>query len=279
MTNTSFRRETINKLSKIMSQQEATSELDFLLREEFGINKKDELLNPNIILAYKNDIENIVNIRIKTRKPLQYIINKATFLSDIYYVDENVLIPRPETELLVNEILKQANNKSKILDIGTGSGCIAISLAKLLKNDNITTCDISENALSVAEKNHKIICPERKIHFVYSDLFKNIKEKYDIIVSNPPYIDPVLKQAMQPEVLEYEPHGALFAEEEGMLIYRKIIEQAKSYLNSNGLLAFEIGINQAEKVKMLLEKNHFEKVTIISDFIPIDRIILAYYNL
>lgn len=268
----------INKLSSIMPINEAISEIDFILKEQFNIEKTKLILYPNLIDEYTEKIENIINERVRTRKPLQYILNKAVFLNETYFVDENVLIPRPETELLVLEATKHLNSKTKILEIGTGSGCIAISLAKILKNNNITTCDISQNALKVAQINAKAIAPEYTIKFINSDLFSNINEKFDAIISNPPYISEELKKEMQPEVLNYEPHTALFAKNEGMLIYEKIIEQAPKFLNVGGLIAFEAGINQANKIKNLLETNGFTKVIIITDLSSIDRIVLAWYN-
>ena len=268
----------INKLSLIMPISEAISEIDFILKEKFSIEKTKLILYPSLIDEYADKIENIINERIETRKPLQYILNKAVFLNDVYFVDKNVLIPRPETELLVLEAAKYLNNAAKILEIGTGSGCIAISLAKILKNNNITSCDISQKALQVAQINAKTIAPEYAIKFVNSDLFSNINEKFDAIISNPPYISEEFKKEMQPEVLNYEPHSALFAENKGMYIYEKIIEQAPKFLNIGGLIAFEAGINQANQIKNLLEKNGFKKVIIITDLSSIDRIVLAWYN-
>ncbi len=270
--------ELANKLSAIMPKSEAISEIDFVLKEHFGVDKTKLMINPELINNYKSELDEIIEERLRTRKPLQYIINKAVFWDDIYYVDENVLIPRPETEILVQEVSKYLNSNSSILEIGTGSGCIAISLAKLLCNDNIVSCDISSEALEVAMRNANIICPERKVNFIKSDLFENIEGKFDAIVSNPPYIDETLKVDMQPEVLDFEPHNALFAENEGMFIYEKIIEQAPRYLNKGGLIAFECGINQAQKIKKIFKDNAFLKVIIITDLSSIDRIVLAWYN-
>ena len=270
--------ELANKLSVIMPKNEAISEIDFVLKEHFGLDKTKLMINPELINNYKSELDEIIEERLRTRKPLQYIINKAVFGDNIYYVDKNVLIPRPETEILVQEVSKYLNSNSSILEIGTGSGCIAISLAQALRNDNIVSCDISQGALDVAKLNADKICPERKINFINSNLFENIDGKFDAIVSNPPYIDEALKVDMLPEVLNFEPHNALFAENEGMLIYEKIIEHAPRYLNNGGLIAFECGINQAQKIKELLENNAFLKVIIITDLSSIDRIVLAWYN-
>lgn len=268
----------VSDLSAIMPEREALSELNFILKEHFNVSLKDFVVNPNIIFEYKSELEAIINVRVKKRKPLQYILNKASFMGEIFYVDENVLIPRPETEILVTETAKLANSNTKILEIGTGSGCIAISLAKLLKNNNITTCDISLNALTVAKKNAENLCPEYKIDFIHSDLFKNITGKYDIIISNPPYIAETLKSDMLPEVTDFEPNNALFADEEGLYFYKKIIQSAHQYLKGKGILAFEVGINQAEKIKNFLKNQGFSKIIIIPDLCSIDRVVLAYYN-
>ena len=271
-----FKKEILNELSKIMPINEAKSELSFLLNEHFCLSKKDTILNPEKILNFSDEIKEIVKIRTSTRKPLQYIINKAIFFNEVFYVDENVLIPRPETEILVEEAAKHLNKDSTILDIGTGSGCIAIMLAKLLQNDNIISCDISNEALQVANKNASLIIPDRKIKFIQSDIYSNIEEKFDAIISNPPYISFEFKKEMAPEVLNYEPHKALFAENEGMHFYEKIIKDAKKFLKKDGFLAFEIGINQSEKIKNLLILEGFSKIIIIPDLTSIDRILLAW---
>ncbi len=278
MNSTELKHKFVTDLSAIMPAGEALSELNFVLKEHFNVSLKDLVINPNIIFEYKSELEAIVKERVKTRKPLQYILNKASFMGEMYYVDENVLIPRPETEILVTETAKLANSNTRILEIGTGSGCIAISLAQLLKNNHITTCDISLSALTVAKKNAQRLCPEYKINFVHSDLFENIAEKFDIIISNPPYIAENLKSGMQPEVTEFEPHCALFAQDDGLYFYKKIIQLAPKYLKENGILAFEVGINQSLKIKEILENQGFSKIIIIPDLSAIDRVVLGYYN-
>ena len=268
----------IKKLSQIMPNNEAIGEINFILKEHLNLDKTKLILNPNLIDDYKNEIEKIIDKRINTRMPLQYILNKAVFCEDVYYVDKNVLIPRPETEILVRETAKYLNSNSKILEIGSGSGCISISLAKLLQNINITSCDISDGALNIAKNNAQNLCPNLKINFINSDLYSNVDGKFDAIISNPPYIAQELKKDMQPEVLEFEPHSALFADNDGMLFYEKIITCAPKFLKKGGLIAFEVGINQAQKVKLLLENSSFSKVIIITDLSSIDRCVLGWYN-
>lgn len=268
----------VKMLSSIMPENESISEIEFIIKEHLNIERTKLILNPDLLETYENEILNILNERLKTRRPLQYILNKAVFNNEIYYVDENVLIPRPETEILVYETAKYLNSDSKILEIGTGSGCIAISLAKILNNNNITSCDISPKALDVAKINAKNLCSNLNINFLLSDLYENVYEKFDAIISNPPYIDYALAVDMQPEVLQFEPHNALFAENKGMLIYEKIINNAHLFLKKNGLLALEAGINQAGKIKELMHKAGFAKVIIITDLSSIDRVVLGWYN-
>lgn len=272
------KKDLIKELSAIMPLNEAIGEIDFLLEEEFGLSKKDLLLEPQKFDNIAREAKSVVDIRIKTRKPLQYIINKASFYNETYYVDENVLIPRPETELLVKEVISNANSSTKILDIGTGSGCIAITCAKLLKNDNVTSCDISEKAIETAKINAKKIAPERNITFIKSDLFQNINETFDIIVSNPPYISEDFKSDLQQEVIEFEPHLALFADDNGLYFYKKIIKEIKPYLNNGAIILFEVGINQADSIKDLFEADNFSQVKIIKDYNSIERIVIAHYN-
>lgn len=278
MQQNTLKQKLIKNLSTIMPANEAESEINFVLKEHFGLTSKDLLLYPEKITKYEKELEQIVNTRISTRTPLQYILNKAVFLDEIFYVDENTLIPRPETEILVTEVIKHLKKSSNILEIGTGSGCIAIMISKSLENDNVVSCDICENALNVARKNANTICKERTISFVSSNIYENISGKFDAIISNPPYIPFTEKPGMAPEVIDHEPSKALFAANNGMFFYEKIIEGAKNYLNKTGFLAFEIGINQSEKIKEILYSQGFKKVITIPDLSSIDRVVLAWYN-
>ena len=177
--------------------------------------------------------------------PMQYITNSQEFMKMCFYVDESVLIPRPDTEILVEEVIKLCKDKNKkdILELCTGSGAIAISLAKYLEDARITATDISEKALKVAIKNEKQLL--QNISFIQSDMFQNINEKYDIIVSNPPYIK---KQDIEKYSLKYEPKLALDGGEDGLRFYRIIINDGYKYLKPNGIIALEIGFDQKEEV-------------------------------
>ena len=188
-------------------------------------------------------------------EPLQHITHRQEFMRLMFYVDENVLIPRPDTEILVEEVIKIAKKISakKILDLCTGSGAIAVSLAKYIEGSQITATDISRKALSIAKLNAVNNDVEDKITFVSSDLFQNIpEEKYDIIVSNPPYIKRNVIQKLDKEVRK-EPIIALDGGDDGLKFYKKIIDNAYEYLKYKGYLCFEIGYDQKDEVTKLIE--------------------------
>ena len=202
--------------------------------------------------------------------PFAYITEHKEFMKLDFIVNKNVLIPRPETELLVDEVLKQ--NASSLLDMCTGSGCIAISVACYGKIDKIVAADISDEALDIARKN--AIKNDAKIEFIKSDLFENIIEKYDIIVSNPPYIKTEIIETLDNDV-KCEPYIALDGGEDGLDFYRKIIGNAYKYLNPAGHLMMEIGYDQGEAVKELLIENGYKDVKIIKDLSGNDRICIG----
>lgn len=269
--------EILNKLKEIMPQSEAHAEADFLLEEVLNVVKKDFYLKDIVISDEdKEKILDIVQKRVSKNIPMAYLLNKAYFMGDVFYVDENVLIPRPETELLVRKALSFIDNFEtvSVLDIGTGSGIIPIEILKNLKNKNIkmSAVDISENALLVAQKNSKNY--DVSVKFIHSDLFQNLSETFDIIVSNPPYIPHFEKQNMDDVVLNHEPHSALFAEEDGLEFYKKIIEKAPLFLNKNGYILFELGVNQYNQVADLLEKD-FCDISFEEDLNTIKRVISA----
>ena len=213
--------------------------------------------------------------------PIQHITNRQEFMKMTFFVDENVLIPRPDTEILVEEVIKIAKkiNAKKILDLCTGSGAIAISLAKYIDKSNITAVDISDKALNVAKLNAKNNEVEDRITFVESDLFKNLKkEKYDIIVSNPPYIKKEVLKKLDKEV-QKEPKLALDGGYDGLDFYRKIINKAEEYLKFNGYLCFEIGYDQKEDVENLLkEQEKYINITCKKDLCDNDRVVIAKLN-
>lgn len=237
-----------------------------------------------IITSKVNNEEEILkkaSLRAETKKPVQYILGCQDFMGDRYIVNENVLIPRDETEILVNcayNLIKDKNEKIDILDIGTGSGCISCALAKKLINKNIEILAVDKNieALEVAIENISKLDLIRKIIIRKSDLFSKIRdfEKFDLIISNPPYIPKSQKNNLQKE-LEFEPYDALFTDdEEGVEFYQKIINQAPAYLKKGGYLAFEVGINQYKSIISMFEEC-FQDIEIIKDLAGIERVICA----
>ena len=210
---------------------------------------------------------------LKQGKPVQYIVGNVDFYGLNFKVNENVLIPRFETELLVqktiNYVKKYFNKKIKILDIGTGSGVIAITLSKKI-NADVTACDISKEALEVASENAKINNVE--ISFYESDLFSNINDKFDVIVSNPPYID--YNEKIDEKVKNNEPHLALYAKDNGLYFYEEILKDAKKYSNKKNIIAFEIGENQGNDIKNIALK-YFPNanISIEKDFPGKDRFV------
>ena len=218
-----------------------------------------------------------VNIEKLTKGiPLQHITHRQEFMKMDFFVDENVLIPRPDTEILVEEVIKiaQKYNSPRILDLCTGSGAIAISLKKFVPNADITDVDISEKALEIAQKNAEKL--EAKINFVKSDLFDKLdNKKFDIIVSNPPYIrkDEIKKLS---EEVQKEPKIALDGGEDGLDFYRIITEQAINYLKTGSFLCFEIGYNQKNDViKIIEDKQNYKNTYCKKDLYGNDRIIIT----
>lgn len=210
--------------------------------------------------------------------PIEHITHKKEFMKLDFFVDENVLIPRQDTEILVEEVIEIAKkiNAKKILDLCTGSGAIAISLAKYLPNTQMTALDISSKALEVAKLNAKTNNVESQITFVESNLLENLpKEKYDIIVSNPPYIKQDIIKELDREV-QKEPHIALDGGKDGLDFYRKIIDSGYEYLKYGGYLCLEIGYDQKEEVMNLLDNNgqYINKIC-IKDLYDNDRVIIA----
>lgn len=255
-----------------IEENEAKQEIKMLLEHFCQYSETDKIMGKKITDADLVKLKELVQSRIKERKPIQYIIGKAWFMGNYFKVTPEVLIPRDETEILVSKAIDIINEHSfeDALDIGTGSGCIACTIAK---NTNATVLgvDISSDALRIALDNVTNLGINNRAIFRKSDLFERIREgeSFDIIVSNPPYIPYGTK--LDAEVL-HEPEVALFAEENGLAIYRRIIEEAPKFLNENGYLMFELGINEAEQVKNLMEKD-FDNIKIIKDLANIDRVI------
>ncbi|MGN0374969.1 MAG: peptide chain release factor N(5)-glutamine methyltransferase [Butyrivibrio sp.] len=206
------------------------------------------------------------------RKPLQYITGKAYFMGLEFNVDSRVLIPRFDTEILVEEALKYIKPGDEILDMCTGSGCIGISLGVLGKNCRVDCADISRDALYVARSNIALNAAEN-VTLIESDMFSDIDKKYDQIVSNPPYIKSSTVDTLMPEVLQYEPRLALDGTKDGLFFYRILAEKGPDFLKNGGLLMMEIGYDQAGDVVSLLQKNHFTDIKVIRDLAGLDRVV------
>lgn len=217
-------------------------------------------------------------IEIIQAMPIQYITNKQEFMKLEFYVDENVLIPQPDTEILVEEVINIAKKRKeniKILDICTGSGAIGISLAKNLDNAYITMSDISTQALQIAEQNSKKYIESSKTEFIKSNMFENITNKYDIIVSNPPYIKNTIIETL-PKNVQKEPLIALLGGEDGLDFYKILANQAHKFLNNDGYLCMEIGYDQKEDVINILNAtNKYKEIYSKKDLSDNDRIVIA----
>lgn len=243
---------------------------------EFLTNKK--ILDLKFLKDFCVDdiYEKFLNIldKRKNHYPLQYIFGVWDFYGLSLFVDKSCLIPRFETEILVDEILKLDSKKEKILDIGIGSGAISIALAYNLKQSNIYGVDINKDAINISNKNKEKFFL-RNVNFFESDIFSNVKDRdFDIIVSNPPYICENEMKTLEKE-LYFEPQNALYGGKDGLYFYREIIKNANNFLKYNGILAFEIGYNQKEKILELLKKEKFEIILLKKDFLGFDRIIIA----
>lgn len=237
------------------------------------MNKEIEYLKKYL----KDKDMNIAIKELESGIPVQYIVGNVDFYGYTFKVNKNTLIPRFETELLVEKTIKYINkyfnNEIKILDIGTGSGCIAITLNKLLDNSRVTAVDISKNALDVARENNKI--NNTDVNFIESDVFSNINDKYDVIISNPPYIS--YDEDIMDVVYNNEPHMALYADDNGLYFYGKILMECRKYLNDRFFIAFEIGYKQGNDILNIINK-YFDNVNISleKDYSGRDRFIFIW---
>lgn len=258
------RRQAITKACLLLRRQGKEESLArFLLM--YILDESPQLFSNSLSEQMSKEIENkyfsLIEKHIKEDVPLSHLVGFEYFYDRKYKVTKDVLSPRMETEELIYKVIEYINasnkNKFKILDLCTGSGIIAITLKKELEqvSVDVIASDISEEAIEVAKENSQ--SHDATIKFIKSDIFNNIDDKFDIIVSNPPYIDRKDEVTMQDNVLKYDPHLALFAEEEGMYFYRKIIEQANDYLNENGVIFFEIGYDQKDKIIKLADMNGY----------------------
>lgn len=273
----------IQDIEKILTDSgiepnEAKVEVRLLIEHFAGYSLVDILMGKKLTEDKLKIVEEKAKLRAKTREPIQYIIGLADFMGEKFLVNKDVLIPRDETELLVRkaiEIIKE-NNFKMVLDMCTGSGCIACMIAKLT-NSQAMGVDISTEAIHTAFKNMEKFGLYNRAIFRKSDIYSKIREdeKFDLIVSNPPYIPPKEKETIQEEV-SYEPDLALYTtDEKGLAFYEKIIKDAPKFLNKGGSLMFELGIGQSTSVAQLMKKAGFENIKVLKDLANIDRVIFG----
>jgi release factor glutamine methyltransferase len=276
-----FKKTFISKLNSIYDEMEIESFFYMILEHKKKLNRIDLALDQNLILS-KSEIQDFESILSKLARqiPIQYLLGESHFFGLVFEVNPSVLIPRPETEELVEWILKdenivekqKSNQEIQVLDIGTGSGCIAISLGKNITNAQVLAFDVSEKALEIAQKNADT--NNLKVNFVLQNILttKDLPQKYDVIVSNPPYVRMLEKKEISTNVLDNEPHLALFVENDDALIfYRKIGALAKNHLLETGALFFEINQYLAAETKQLMLDLGYVNIELKKDVYGNDR--------
>lgn len=271
----------------------ADCDVRILLEDLCGVDREELFIHGDKTISRKESEKfiNAINRRMG-HFPVQYITGKQDFMGLTFSVNQNVLIPRMDTEILVEAVLKQLDDGSRILDMCTGSGCILLSLLRYSNDCEGVGVDISEDALEVANDNAGRLALDEtfdllfnaggagrkhidtdKIQFIQSNLFNEVQGKFDIIVSNPPYIRTDVIPTLMEEVRDYEPVLALDGKEDGLYFYREIIKKSPQYLNGGGRLFFEIGYDQAGDVKTLMEEAGFKDIEVIQDYAHLDRVV------
>jgi release factor glutamine methyltransferase len=265
------------QLYHLYDNREAANIADWVMEHITGWKKIDRIVNKQVpLLPEKLALLEQFTQELLAHKPVQYVLHEAWFCGMPFYVDENVLIPRPETEELVEWVAEEAKPNATILDIGTGSGCIPIALKKKLPNATIYSCDVSADALEVAKRN--AVTLKADIQFVHVNFLQNREQldPVDIIVSNPPYIPVSNKSTMQPNVLQYEPHLALFVEnDDPLLFYNTIADFAQHKLLPGGAIYVEIHEDLGEQTKALFSGKGFAAVELRKDMQGKDRMVKA----
>lgn len=290
--------------------EEAVLDARLLLEYVCHTDRNALLVHGDRVVEQKQEEQYLVHLAKRAKRvPLQHITGEQEFMGLTFRVNEHVLIPRQDTEILVEEVMREPLDGMRILDMCTGSGCILLSLMHYSNDCVGVGVDVSEDALAVARENAKQICRTGKadmtdcaeeqfqdvnfegmdvkerfgndkkpeVRFIQSNLFENVTGKYDIIVSNPPYIASGVIPALMPEVKDHEPMLALDGDEDGLFFYRRIVDDCREYLTRGGMLYFEIGYDQAEAVSGLMRNAGFVDVTVVKDYAGHDRVIYGRY--
>ncbi|MBP3722861.1 MAG: peptide chain release factor N(5)-glutamine methyltransferase [Selenomonadaceae bacterium] len=267
--------ETLQSANTVNPRLEAEALLSGFLRKDklYLITHSDELIKENDAKLFKDALN-----RRKAGEPLAYILGKKEFYGKEFFVNKSVLIPRPETELLIDLIKEHTNDEIKILDLCAGSGCIGLTLGSELPLSKVTLSDVSKDALAVIKKNALILGLENKVKLIVSDLFQNISEKFNVIVSNPPYIPSRDILGLETSVRDYEPKLALDGGADGLMFYKKIIPTAKKFLLPKGKIFFEIGFDEADAVKAILSENNFSDIKVYKDLAELDRVVMGTFQ-
>ena len=261
--------------------EEAALDARLLLETVCGTDRNDLLVHGEQPVAPEAEEKYLNWIRQRAEHiPLQQLTGEQGFMGLTFNVNEHVLIPRQDTEILVEEVLKELHDGMRVLDMCTGSGCILLSLLHYSNDCEGLGVDLSAEALEVAGRNVlKVLTPEKAehAHFLQSDLFEKVEGKFEIIVSNPPYIASAEVEKLIPEVRDHEPRMALDGTEDGLYFYRRIIEEAGKYLVSSGMLFFEIGYDQGQAVSELMRTEGYCEVQVVQDYAGLDRVVFGTY--
>lgn len=261
--------------------EESTLDARLLLEAVCGTDRNDLLAHGEQPVMSQAEEKYLNWIRQRAEHiPLQQLTGEQDFMGLTFSVNEHVLIPRQDTEILVEEVLKELHDRMRILDMCTGSGCILLSLLHYSNDCEGLGVDLSAEALEVAERNVlKVLTPEKAehAHFLQSDLFEKVEGKFEIIVSNPPYIASAEVEKLMPEVRDHEPRMALDGTEDGLHFYRRIIKEAGKHLVNSGMLFFEIGYDQGQAVSELMRAGGYREVQVVQDYAGLDRVVLGTY--
>ncbi len=267
--------ETVLSAAKLLAEN-ARFEAELIVMNVLGISRSELVLHGKSEVT-ADEHEKIIKFanRRKSGEPLQYILGECEFMSLQFSVSPGVLIPRADTETLVETVIENCEDSMKVIDICSGSGCIGISIAHYVKDILVDMVDISDKAVETAKKNIAANGVGERVKVKKMDILNEYPlEKYDIAVSNPPYIETEVIDTLQTEVKDYEPLIALDGGNDGLIFYQRIIDTASNFLKNNGLLAFEIGYNQGESVKAMMSEN-FKNVELIKDLCGNDRVVIG----